>query len=656
MRSYSRFVYSPSASNTIRLLRVLRDEDQLRYCLSTFSKDNIPNFYALSYSWDGQSRDQVILCNDTLLAVTSNVQKLLPYLHLEYKSNYIWIDAICIDQDSPIDQNTQIPLMRIIYTEAIKVIVWLGESDAHVDRALEAIPELIPRLRGFDGRLGLNDDRLMSHGLPKRSDEIWHGTRDLLSRSWFTRLWVFQEAVLAESVVVMCGNRIMNMDELVDFTASMASASVVDLTRDTDSDFFAVLTGLAMVQRISLFKEWRANGQGISFMSLLEASRDFSVTRDADKVYGLLGLASDALGEILRVDVTKPAVEVYIEAAKFDIANDPTLSILRCASSNQPLEGLPSWCPNFSGPRASEMLGSEAAKHDIANNAGVKFFPLLSPNQPFASLPSLWSNFAGPRTTSRYKPLNGEGGPIHHAGLNPSFLTSTSSILHAFNNLFHATTSTVNNILSVSGVTLDRIVQVVPNGWQWDNSANIRLSDGRAARTLVWEDACLKLSQRVYCSPSSRDVPEAHWRALIANTLNGKKCTSNQRDVYVLMKVGLAIAAAMERQPAIARSMGKPCTDAQAVDVNVFFRSASLGCIGRRFFSTEHGRIGLGPEGVRVGDQICVIRNAWTPFVIRSGEGKGCSRLIGEAYVDGLMYGEAFGLVEEGNWGRICLE
>lgn len=126
--------------------------------------------------------------------------------------------------------------------------------------------------------------------------------------------------------------------------------------------------------------------------------------------------------------------------------------------------------------------------------------------------------------------------------------------------------------------------------------------------------------------------------------------------MYVLKKVRLAITAAIERQPVIVRWMAKPYADAQGVDVNLFFRAAALGCMGRCLFSTANGRIGLGPKEVRVGDQICVIQNAWTPFVIPPGQGKGCSGFIGEAYVDGLMYGEAFPLVEEGHWGNICLE
>ncbi|CAF9913174.1 MAG: hypothetical protein ALECFALPRED_008657 [Alectoria fallacina] len=388
------------------------------------------------------------------------------------------------------------------------------------------------------------------------------------------------------------------MDDLVDFAGSMASAAVVDLTRDTDAVFMAILTGFSMLQKTSLFKRRRANCQGINFMSLLEASRDFSVTRDVDKVYGLLGLASDVLGKTISVDVTKSAVEVYIKAAKFDIATDPTLTLLRLASSSQPLEGLPSWCPNFSGPWGTSMFGCQAFKHDSAENAGISLFPFVSSNQPLGSLRSLWPSFAAPRTTFPFDSLIGEGGPIHYAGLNPSLLNYASSILDPLGNLYHATSSATSNLLSVSGVELDQIAQVVPGGWQWDNSANIGLSDGQAARTLVWEDACLKCPKEYTIHPQTETFQKHIGAHLIANTLNGKKCTSNQRDMYVLMEVCLAMAAAMEHQPMIACSMGKPFTDAQAVDVNVLFRAASLSCLGRCFFSTENGRIGLRPERV----------------------------------------------------------
>ncbi|KAI9151566.1 Heterokaryon incompatibility protein [Paramyrothecium foliicola] len=65
----------------------------------------------------------------------------------------------------------------------------------------------------------------------------------------------------------------------------------------------------------------------------------------------------------------------------------------------------------------------------------------------------------------------------------------------------------------------------------------------------------------------------------------------------------------------------------------------------RRFFVTQEGRFGLGPWNIKQGDQLCILLGGKTPFVLRqcAPPRKGAveasyHRLIGEAYVDGLMY------------------
>ena len=73
----------------------------------------------------------------------------------------------------------------------------------------------------------------------------------------------------------------------------------------------------------------------------------------------------------------------------------------------------------------------------------------------------------------------------------------------------------------------------------------------------------------------------------------------------------------------------------------------------RRFFATRNGRIGLGPSDARVGDRLVVVFYCPTPYLLRVG--KTTSRMVGEAYVHGLMYGEALdmfdaGQVEERKW------
>jgi hypothetical protein len=65
-------------------------------------------------------------------------------------------------------------------------------------------------------------------------------------------------------------------------------------------------------------------------------------------------------------------------------------------------------------------------------------------------------------------------------------------------------------------------------------------------------------------------------------------------------------------------------------------------CMGRAFFSTMHGRFGLGSTRMRKDDKIVVLQGGRTPFVVRASEQDQSFKLIGECYVYGLMDGETF--------------
>jgi hypothetical protein len=60
--------------------------------------------------------------------------------------------------------------------------------------------------------------------------------------------------------------------------------------------------------------------------------------------------------------------------------------------------------------------------------------------------------------------------------------------------------------------------------------------------------------------------------------------------------------------------------------------------LGRRFFVSEKGYLGLCPAESRTGDRIAVMVDSHVPFVLRSEE-KGFS-VVGETHVQGLMDGE----------------
>ena len=74
--------------------------------------------------------------------------------------------------------------------------------------------------------------------------------------------------------------------------------------------------------------------------------------------------------------------------------------------------------------------------------------------------------------------------------------------------------------------------------------------------------------------------------------------------------------------------------------IRVAFGSANdYLCQDRRFFVTAAGRTGLGPRCMQPEDVVVVLRGGFSPFILRK---KADSYwLIGEAYVHGIMYGEA---------------
>ncbi|KAF2144178.1 uncharacterized protein K452DRAFT_154350 [Aplosporella prunicola CBS 121167] len=74
-------------------------------------------------------------------------------------------------------------------------------------------------------------------------------------------------------------------------------------------------------------------------------------------------------------------------------------------------------------------------------------------------------------------------------------------------------------------------------------------------------------------------------------------------------------------------------------DVDRFAEAVSNACIWRRLFVTQKGYIGIGPPCLREGDVVCVLANAIVPFVLR--QNGPYHKLVGEAYVHGIMNGEA---------------
>ena len=75
------------------------------------------------------------------------------------------------------------------------------------------------------------------------------------------------------------------------------------------------------------------------------------------------------------------------------------------------------------------------------------------------------------------------------------------------------------------------------------------------------------------------------------------------------------------------------------VDSGRFHQAFVRACTDRKFFVTEEGRMGMGPDTMKEGDIVTILFGGKVPYVLRPSESR--YRFIGECYVPGLMSGEA---------------
>lgn len=61
----------------------------------------------------------------------------------------------------------------------------------------------------------------------------------------------------------------------------------------------------------------------------------------------------------------------------------------------------------------------------------------------------------------------------------------------------------------------------------------------------------------------------------------------------------------------------------------------------RKYFGTKDGRLGLGPKNIRANDAVCVLYYGSSLFILRQDDDENLYQLIGEAYVQGVLPGEA---------------
>ena len=122
-------IYEPlPGSNHIRLLHLEPGTGNIQFTLRPVSLDDKPEYEAVSYCWGDVSDTRPVYCGTISLEITNSLHTALRRLRYEKEIRVLWADAICINQHNVAEKNTQVQLMRRIYSQPSRVLIWLGDD------------------------------------------------------------------------------------------------------------------------------------------------------------------------------------------------------------------------------------------------------------------------------------------------------------------------------------------------------------------------------------------------------------------------------------------------------------------------------------------------------------------------------------------------
>jgi hypothetical protein len=314
-------------------------------------------YEALSYVWGEPHFTESITLNDQTFMITPRLATALRYLRLPAEERALWIDAICINQQDLAERQKQVGYMRNIYSTCSTDILWLGPEDDEYSQGMEVVRRLGTLTRKQDkiGKKRLTIDH--SEKLAEKNIQAVY--RVLHKDSVWKRVWIMQEISCSPNVILTSGHATLDWS-VVEMVAhgglyyTDAFHGPYDHGSMNDSYTWSFIFGTA--KRVMNQRGAMTNISEGKFSTLLDVLARFKHTEASDprdKIYALLGLVNDPLG--VRVDYMKSAAEIYVGVALALINSSANLDILcQCPWESRhrrrnlpPLEGLPSWAPDF---------------------------------------------------------------------------------------------------------------------------------------------------------------------------------------------------------------------------------------------------------------------------------------------------------------------
>ncbi|PVH82980.1 HET-domain-containing protein [Cadophora sp. DSE1049] len=578
--------YHPLQPFSIRLLRIplYSVNDKLELALEHYACDSqyrcAVAYTALSYCW-GDAKDTVtILVNNARLAITRSLQAaLLELKRREYE--YVWIDAICINQNDNEERGHQILKMRNIYHNAQATVVWLGEEDKHTKKAFDMCNILKRDFPKHPFLTEVTEDtftkRIMElsskHPENLKILEGWSSVAALIALPYWARTWIIQEVAISCSATLLWGSQTMDIETLRLCLETLRKYSPTIWSYFEGIEHITGLVSLRLsVDDVRRRVHSSETSSAEDLLGVLSLSCLSKASELRDKVFGVLGLAViDVIcldhGRVPRRDDLPSWIVDWTSLWDQPDGNIWTSRVIRflsaseitryraCGQSRASVQVSPDENLIRGLSRFDSRIGFEEAVVDTRLNMA-----------PFDNKLSIHQNVYG----SEVELLKAIWLSGIHNPMRDGTGKTTASPVHSFQNLF---SEEVRKPAWVESTWMD----VIKEAGQFKIYGR-KLND--------------------WCGPSRGDLSRVE-------TMNVSKNTEHIDPA--------------DRE-------------------NYFWDSIQIGRFGRRMMETSMGYVGTAHSQAHIGDSIVLLQGASVPIILRPCDGG--YRVVGEAYVHGIMKGE----------------
>jgi hypothetical protein len=312
-----------------------------------------PSPEALSYAW-GPLNERIDITvkghKNEMLSITADLAEALKYLRNSTAARLLWIDAICINQQDLEERGRQVRLIGKIFSRARRVILWVGPKSEDSDLAMDCISMIASRVKVRWQTTQLypitNESHWADHDVPLPLSDTEHAALfRFYSRSWFKRLWVWQEVYLAADALLLCGVRSVHWKAVRTGVLCLGLKPRPGVVEWPAPDAAFSICAFVMTENYPL-------------SDLLHETKDSSCSDPRDKVYALLSFLDQDIQSRIIPNYNMSAQEVYEDVLlqHFEIGHRDGPRLLSTVEIRKEIPDSPSWVPRWDFPRVATRL------------------------------------------------------------------------------------------------------------------------------------------------------------------------------------------------------------------------------------------------------------------------------------------------------------